>query len=256
MAEPSGGADLRTLQYAFAGHIRDPQGQPCPADVPDRRMQVYRELFFNNVENFLAEALPVLRRITPDPQWQALVRDFLARHRAHSPYFLDIPREFLSYLDEQRPPHPHDWPFLRDLAHYEWVELALATHEAEPAWCEPRPDQDPLDGRPQLSPLAWPLAYAWPVHRIGPDHLPQAPAEAPTYLLVYRDREDQVHFMELNPVSARLIALIQAQPACTGREAAQQIAEELGHPDPQIVHAGAAELLRDWWQRGVLLDIG
>src|SRR3546814_6431904 len=31
---------------------------------------------------------------------------------------------------------------------------------------------DLLAGCPLPSPLAWPLAYAWPVHRIGPDHQP------------------------------------------------------------------------------------
>jgi len=32
---------MRT-QYAFAAHIRDPQHQPAPADIEDRRIAIYR----------------------------------------------------------------------------------------------------------------------------------------------------------------------------------------------------------------------
>ena len=67
-----------------------------------------------------------------------------------------------------------DPPWLAELAHYEWVELALQI--AERRRLPPHdPDGDLLDGVPVLSPLAWPLAYRWPVHRIGPDSSPSAP---------------------------------------------------------------------------------
>ncbi|HKX55116.1 MAG TPA: putative DNA-binding domain-containing protein, partial [Xanthomonadales bacterium] len=36
---------------AFAAHIRNPAVAPAPADVEDRRMQIYRDLFFNNICN-------------------------------------------------------------------------------------------------------------------------------------------------------------------------------------------------------------
>src|SRR3546814_5838583 len=77
-------------------------------------------------------------------------------------------------------------PWLRELAHYEWAELALqiseATREdiAHDARGDPgsSPGQALLAGCPLPSPLAWPLAYAWPVHRIGPDHQPlEQPAQ-------------------------------------------------------------------------------
>ena len=58
MADPAGFA---ALQYAFAGHIRDPEHMPVPDGVEPRRMAVYRDLFYNNVENFIANSFPVLR---------------------------------------------------------------------------------------------------------------------------------------------------------------------------------------------------
>ena len=85
-------------QYRFAAHIRDPANNPAPEDVEDRRMAVYRDLFYNNVEGFLSGTFPVLRKLMDDTDWHAMARDFFATHRCHSPLFLEIPREFLNYL--------------------------------------------------------------------------------------------------------------------------------------------------------------
>ena len=99
-------------QYEFAAHIRDPDHRPAPADVEDRRMAIYRELFYNNVESFLSGTFPVLRRIHDDTAWHAMARDFFSSHRSHSPLFLEIPREFLNWLREEREPRADDYPFL------------------------------------------------------------------------------------------------------------------------------------------------
>jgi len=244
--------DFIRQQYAFAAHIRDPQRHPAPAGIEDRRMAIYRELFYNNVEGFLANNFPVLREILDDDSWHALAHDFFARHRSHSPLFMEIPREFLAYLDEERGAHDGDPPFMRELAHYEWVELALSLAEHEtPAPADNAADL--LDGIPVLSSLAWPLSYQYPVHRIGPDYLPGSCGDQPTYLLVYRDAEDRVGFIELNPVSARLFSLLQERPDQTGRTLLRQIADELQHPDVEAVVRGGSAILDEWRQLGVVL---
>ena len=253
--------EFQRRQFAFAAHIRDPAHAEPPADVPAQRMAVYGELVFNNVENFLRDTLPVLHTLLEPAQWQALVRDFLIRHRAHSPYFRDIPREFLSYLDEQRdeqsPGYPQDPPFLRELAHYEWVELALSMDERDAVPADAGSDAGAalLSGHPRPAPLAWPLQYRFPVHRIRKEFQPtEAPAE-PTFLLVYRAADDAVRFMELNAVSARLIGLLAEHAddeTYTGRQALDDIARELEHPQPDQVVAHGLELLRDWLARGIV----
>ena len=246
------------LQYAFAAHIRDPEAAPRPADVEDRRMGVYRELLFNNVREFLAGTFPVLHQLYDEEGWSRLVRDYFARHRARTPLFLQMPREFLGYLDDERGERPGDPPFLRELAHYEWIELALSVDPREPAagagdGPPPDPDGDLLEQVPVLSPLAWPVAYRWPVHRIGPDYSPAEPPEQPTYLMVYRDRDDQVGFLEMNPVTARLVELLGAEASATGRAILAGIAAELGHPRPEVVIAGGLDILRDLRSRDIVV---
>ena len=238
-------------QLAFAAHIRDPRQHAAPTEVEDRRMGIYRELFYNNVEGFLSSSFPVLRRLMDDDSWHALARDFFARHRCHSPLFLEIPREFLTYLEEERGELEGDLPFMRELAHYEWVELALSV--ADVAAIPADLDGDLLEGVPVLAPTAWPLAYAYPVHKISPAFQPQHPGAQATYLLAYRDARDDVGFIELNPVSARLFSLLQENRSSSGRALLRTIATELAHPDPGLVVEGGSSILEDWRRLGIVL---
>lgn len=231
-------------QYAFAAHIRDPEAASGPDDIEDRRMAIYRDLFYNNVEGFMADGFPVLRAITPDDVWHRRIRRFFADHRNHTPYFLKVSEEFLQWLNEERGEHPDDPAFIRELAHYEWVELALSVADDAQRPEGVDPNGDLLDGIPVVSELAWSLAYQWPVHLIGPDHVPEQPPEQPTWLVVYRDRQDKIGFMEINAVTSRLLEILESDEPLNGRQALMQIAEELQHPDPDaVVNAGHDILL-------------
>jgi hypothetical protein len=246
-------AGFARTQLEFAGHIRDPDHRPAPADVEDRRMAIYRELFFNNVSSLLESSFPVLRKLLTDGHWQSMVRDFLVRHRCHTPLFLELSQEFLDYLGREREPDPADPPFLLELAHYEWVELGLGVSddEAHPGLADPNGDL--LAGIPVVSPLAWNLSYRYPVHRIGPDYQPQEPGVQPTHLVVYRTRQDKIEFLEINAVTQRMLQLLKAQQDQTGLDVLQIIAAELQHPNPEQVIAAGAGLLQDLRTRDVIL---
>ena len=90
--------DFRDTQLQFAAHIRHPEQNPPPPDIEDRRLAIYRDLFYNNIQSFLASGFPVLKSILEQAHWHSMVRDFIYRHQSHSPYFLKISEEFLSYL--------------------------------------------------------------------------------------------------------------------------------------------------------------
>jgi len=235
--------DFIRRQYEFAAHIRDPEHRPAPADVEERRMAIYRELFYNNVESFLSGTFPVLRRIHTDADWHAMVRAFFSSHLSRSPLFLDIPREFLNWVRDEREPRAGDYPFLPELAHYEWVELAVSIAEETIDQDGVDPSGDLLDAIPVLSPLVWHLSYTYPVHRIGPDYLPGATAGQPTCLVVYRGRDDEVGFMEINPVTKRLLELLEANSGASGRTLLEQVASEMSHPQPEVVIRSGLDIL-------------
>lgn len=240
-------------QLQFAAHIRDPERNPRPADVEDRRMAVYRELFYSNVESFVASGFPVLRSLYADAAWHGLVRGFFAQHRCKTPYFLEIAEEFLRYLEHEHPTDANDPPFLLELAHYEWVELALQITDEQVDFQNVDPNGDLMDGVPVVSTLAWALSYRFPVHRISPDFRPAEPPAAITHLLVHRDRNDRMRFNEINAVTARLLTLAQENENRTGRELLLSIANELAHGNGDAVMQGGAQLLQSLHQQGVVL---
>ena len=251
MGEPG----FQAIQYALAAHIRDPQHAAPPAGIEDRRLAVYRELFFNNLRDLLGRGFPVLRRISGPEKWDALIRDFMVQHRCRTPLFLELPREFLAWLREERETTPGDPPFLSELAHYEWVELALTVDERDLSAVNADPAGDLLDGVPVVSPLAWSLSYRFPVHRLSPDFQPLTPGPELTRLVVVRDRGHQIGFLEINAVTARLLEILTEEDAgtLTGRAALERIARELAHPNPAAVLAGGRELLEGLRSSDVIL---
>lgn len=240
-------------QYAFAAHLRDPANNPAPGDIEDRRMEIYRGLFYRNIESFIASGFPVIRKLYNDSDWHRMVRDFMACHQSRSPYFLEISREFLAYLQEERRPEPCDPPFLLELAHYEWAELALSVSDASIDIDTIDPNADLLGGHPEVSPLAWVLSYRWPVHQLGPNFIPAEPPEQTTHVVVYRDRKDQIRFVLINPVTARLLYLLEEDDSLTGRAALEKIVEEMQHPKPEVVIQGGLQALEQLKSQGIIL---
>jgi len=238
---------FQAKQYAFAAHIRDPLRNPPPDGVEDRRMAIYRDLFFNNLRNLLSQTFPVLKKLHSKEKWDTLVRGFMARHESDTPYFLEIPQEFMQFLQNEYELQDDDHPFLLELAHYEWVELALSISQEEND-DDLDPDGDLLAGIPVKSRLAWSFSYQFPVHRISVSYLPEEPGEQPTFLAVCRRSNDDMDFMELNPVTARLLDVIAENERATGREILAALATEIGYEDTEafIQHGKATiEQMRD-----------
>lgn len=250
MAELPG---FQKTQLAFSAHIRDPEHTPCPSDIEERRMAIYSRLFYNNIEGFLRNGFPVLHKLYSDAHWHRMARDFFARHQSRSPLFLEISQEFLAYLQNEHETQPYDPPFLLELAHYEWVELALSVAEDKTAPPGLDPNGDLLEAVPVLSPLAWMLSYAYPVHRISPHYQPTQAPEQATHIVVYRTREDEVHFMHINPVTAQLLQMIQADTGKNGAQLLQEIAQAMQHPNPQTVQDGGAQTLESLRACGIVL---
>ncbi|MBR9805241.1 DUF2063 domain-containing protein, partial [bacterium] len=133
-----------------------------------------------------------------------------------------------------------------ELAYDEWVEAAryVADDDIFEDGGEAVDDEALAQEAPIVSPLAWSLQFEYPVHKIGPDYRPESPE--PTFLVVYRDRQDEVGFLEINPLTARLIALCQAQeeqPVESGRALLARIAAEMRHPTPEVVVEGGLKTL-------------
>ena len=241
-------------QYAFAAHLRDPDNVAAPDGIEDRRMAIYRKLFFNNLNNLLATMFPVLRKIHSDARWRRMIRLFMQQHRAETPYFLQLPEEFLSFLQNEFEPDQDDYAFLTELAHYEYAELALSVSTDEDDLTDVDPDGDLLENAPVLSKLAWSYAYHYPVHRISPDYLPKTPAEQPAYLAVYRRSDDKVRFLELNAMTAALLDAIENnEENRSGEELLRGLAETIQYPDVDALIGHGATALQEMRELEIVL---
>lgn len=194
---------FQEYQLALTQHLRAPKDTERPDGTSKKRVGIYAELVYNNLNSFLESAFPVLRQILKKKRWKQLTRNFLRDHRSHSPLFRDIPKAFLDYLATLALAEQDLPPFTLELAHYEWLELAIDIHPQKVRWTKTR--NIALDQPLRLNPALELVAYAYPVHQISPKNQPGAPAAAPYFLLVWRNQHHRVCFKTLSPQSAQLL---------------------------------------------------
>ncbi|TDR48519.1 hypothetical protein DFR29_101139 [Tahibacter aquaticus] len=248
-------AELHALQRDFADCIRQPQRQDLPPGVDPRRMQVYRDLFYNNVEGLLSNNFPVIRSLYDTADWHGLITEFLRDHRAQTPLFPEIGRELMRWLEQRAEDGRDDPPFLLELAHYEWAELALSLDEQEISATPHQSGGDVIAGIPVVSPLAWVLGYNFPVQRIRRDYQPSAPPAEPTWLLLVRGRDDQVSFLEINGLTAALIERLRGNSEQSGGAVLAALLQEIAPASADTLYDAGCGILRNLQQREAILGI-
>lgn len=245
MAEPR----FIELQRAFTGHLRDPANVPAPA-LPEAALEIYRHAVFFNIERFMRDNFPRLAEVLAPADWEVLIRDYLIRHASRTPLFVELLDEFLAYLRDERVA-PDDPAWLFELAHFDWLENAIASDERAVERPAAEPPDDLLASPLLVNPVHRIERYAFPVHAMGPEFLPaEAPPRA-TLLLGFRKLDGEFAVLDLNAVSIELF-----QGLVSGRAAGDilaDIAVRLGHPDPGKVVAGGLEILERWWTLGLVL---
>lgn len=236
--------EFQQKQFAFAAHIRDPEHVPAPAGIEDRRMAIYRELFFNNIRNLLSNMFPVLKTLHTEQKWHGLIRQFMQTHRAQTPYFLQLPQEFLEFLQNEYSPQDDDFAFLIELAHYEYIELALSISEDNNDMSGIDSEGDLLANVPVRSALTRVYTYRFPVHRISKDFIPTEPLEQPVFLAVYRRANDKVGFLELNSMTAQLLELVaENETQRSSEQLLRQLAVDTDYDDVDaLIQHGVAAL--------------
>ena len=129
--------EFARLQHALAAHLRDPHSSPPPPGIEDRRLEIYRHAVFAGIEGFMRDNYPRVLAAMNAGQWQAMVRDYLVRHVARATAFVDLPHEFLDYLEREAVADPAR-PFLYELAHFDWLETRIGDMEGLvlPTWAE------------------------------------------------------------------------------------------------------------------------
>jgi len=215
---------FQKIQCAFNEYLRAPAINSEIAETIDRRQSIYRDLVYKNIDRIIAETFPITRNIIADEDWQTMIRDFIAIHRAKTPYFLEICQEFLDYLFNERKPLASDYSFMCELAHFEWAQLALNVANVDfPA--EKNVLTPTATSTWKASPLVMGLSYSYAVHMIDECYLPAE--RQPTHLLVYRNRSDQVNVLATDPLGLRLVQLLQEHEGINCEQIRRHLSSEL-----------------------------
>lgn len=240
---------FQDTQHAFIQHIKNPQANPFSGGIEDRRLKIYRELFFNNILGFLSSGFPVLESLYSAQQWQALGRKFFIEHECRSPYFIDISKEFVEYLSSEYELGEFDPVFMRELAHYEWLELDVSVRKSSQiakVW-----DGYSQISQVQMSDLASLVSYQYPVHQISVDFQPTQVGEV-VYLVIYRDVTDEVNFTLVNAVSAHLLNIIAQQGVASIDSLTQIMIEAMPQLEVQQITESLQQVLQQLLKQEIL----
>lgn len=228
--------DFQKYQAEFTAYIRNPLQNKKPPNVNASRIAVYKKAVFNNIAESVSVCFPVCQTVISKRAWQTLMRQFVASHAAASPLFREIPEQFLLFLQ----PLQTIPAYFKQLAHYEWVELAISLQQTETITISEH--MGLLQQKPLLAGAHMLLEYDYAVHEISAKVKPKHAQK--THLLVFRNPQHQVKFIELNPVTYRLLQLIKQQNL-TGEQALKQLAKEIEHPDTAAIVSFGLGILMD-----------
>lgn len=243
---------LHDYQAAFTAHLRNPQQCAKPRGTASRRMAVYRQIVFNNFASSVSSCFPVLQRILGKRRFRQLLR--LCFHSQHfsSPLFRELPDAFVEFL-QSLDLLAHDLPaYAAQLAHYEWMELAVANLPDTPATAYATSD-DPADllrYRLGLHPAHRLLAYDYPVHRLSQRHAQATPE--PTFLCLWRQPDFSLEFIQLNALTHALLTQL-AAGQLTAEVVLQGLTTSQPQLDAQTVLQFGMQTLQQLQQRGLLL---
>lgn len=240
-------SELAKIQMAFASDLRS-GGEKAFSDAPG--MSIYRELFFNNICGFIDGAFPVCAEIVGGEHWTRLSREFFQTHQCETPLFLKISEEFLDFL-AKRPELYLNHPYLYELAHYEWLELAVDVMECSETNTNYDEKADVIDGIPVINPALMTACYQYPVHRLSAEST-DIDKEFSGFI-VFRDLGDTVRFVACNPMTLAILECLQSDSSITGRDAILMVLSKMGMADSAVALDGGVAILNSWHAQGILL---
>lgn len=223
--------DYQRIQQQFANYIRDPANNTAPPGVEQRRMDIYKRIFFNNLASFCAKSFKSFRPFVDDDQWDKLIRGFMREHVCSSPYFKDIPLAFIEYLEESDRDST-DYPFMSEMCHLDAMRMQLRLAPDAPRCANLDVCRESTVF--QLSSTVRLLSYQWPVHKLTPSTWNSQQPKQPTWLIAFRDRNDQVEVLGTNAHTFRMLELL--EHPLTLKTLTAQLSEEFSVADESLVN--------------------
>lgn len=225
------------FQAALAEAIRNPE-QPIPNQIDSKRLTIYRRLIRNNLRQFIDRCFSESLTFLETEHWEALQQKFLAEAYPESPYFNDIPIQFLQYLQTH-----HAALNLPESI------LALMDFEATQLQAEIEQTEHSVHEWHEQTPLTWSKSAF--LKQYNYDFLSSDFAEIvnqPDYILVWRNREDEVCYQQLNKEEWTLLHYFTEHT-----ESLSELVSQLAQLGIPINREWLFQLIDTWVQANVLI---
>jgi hypothetical protein len=217
-----------------------------------RRLGLYRQLVRHNVVHVIGVMLERTRArldVVAPGELDRSVAGFLAEQGPRTPHLRDVPSEFLAWASPRWRSDARIPAWLADFAELELCDftIGVAPRPAPPPpLADVTADRALVFGDPRTI-----VHLEWAVHLLPADDPKAALEQRPVALLVYRDAEHCTRYLDLSPLAAVILArLFEGLPLA---QALASACESSGVALDDSVLAGAARLLADLGERGVLL---
>jgi hypothetical protein len=214
-----------------------------------QRMQVYRRLLRQGLFEAVEVAIPrVIARL--GDVFSEYFDRFLVERGPRTHYLRDVTRELLDFCEPLWKDDPRVPAYMLDLACHENAQIEIGAMQTRPLGSEP--GELVLERPVVFVEAARLVRYANAVHRLSESLADRSePSAEPTALLVYRNPEHEVRYLELTPLAAAILErLLQGEPLGAAISAA--CAEDGTTLDASVIE-GTARLLADLAERGAFL---
>ncbi|WOT06976.1 HvfC family RiPP maturation protein [Shewanella youngdeokensis] len=242
-------------QQTFMDYIKDPSN-PMPEGIEPRRMKVYRDLFFNNINGFVSNAFPVLKSLYAEQEWLQRVQQFFVGHDCSSPIFIEIAQEFLLFLQTEYEATEIDPPFMLELAHYEWLELVVAVAQDDINQHQIDMENTSTDALSNfslcVSATAQIAQYTYDVQHISNEYRPVEPTEHPQFFCIYADHQHEVSFLQLNALTAQVLAYMSQFESVQFATLIDWLTETFSNIEPTALRQGCLDLLVELSKKGII----
>lgn len=197
--------DTYEIQSGLASYCRT-NVEPHLPGVTEGRIQQYRRLVYNVIDDTFEGAFPITRQLLSDEEWHELVNSFFTHHACQTPSVWKLPFEFYEYVAATDLAAKQRYPFLTDLLYFEWLEIDVHTmpdieqeaYLSEGSWHH---DRLVINKEFKL------IQLNYPVHQLRPEALKENDHQGNYFVLIYREPENgSVQFFDLSPLYALLIS--------------------------------------------------
>lgn len=242
---------FKQVQQNFIDYVLNNTEQ-LPVNTDVRHMDVYRELVFNNIEDVLTNAFPVLNSLYEKPQWEQLLQHFFSTHTCQTAIYAELPDEFMQFLQTQYQLTEYDPIFMLELAHYEWLELSASMAIEDVNSEKISKDQAIETNTFLLSHTANIAQYHFDVQNICQEYQPKTSLPQPEFFCIYRNDNDEVLFLRLAPLTAQLLNYIENYPHCTWLEISLWLIETYGDMEIENLEQHGQQMFLTMVERGII----